>query len=76
LIHANLTETRLQEATLTGSELSNIEARGCSLTGADLRGATFNNLDPRTMDLTGIKITLDQALMLLEPLNIEISMDG
>ncbi|MCZ6658828.1 MAG: pentapeptide repeat-containing protein, partial [Gammaproteobacteria bacterium] len=56
----------------TGTDLSNIHGKGMSLVGADLRGAIFNNLNPREIDLTGVRITLDQALWLLDPMGVVI----
>lgn len=72
LSHAVLNDCSLREADLSGSDLTNIEARGLELQGADLRGATFNNLDVREIDLTGARITPDQALALLDAIGIEV----
>jgi hypothetical protein len=45
------------------------------LAGADLRGAVFNNLDPRVIDLRGVRITPAQVAMLVEPLGVVIDTD-
>ena len=65
----------LTEADLRGSELHNITATGVTLKGADLRGATFNNINPRLIDLTGVKIHFSQLSLLLEPLGIVVEDD-
>jgi len=72
MVEALLHNCLLDGALFTGSDLSNISGRGMSLKGADLRGATFNNLDPREIDLDGVKITLEQTLWLLAPLGVEV----
>lgn len=72
LTEAIFNQANLAEAELAGSDITGIETQGLSLAGADLRGATFNNLDPRTMDLAGVRVTAEQALMLLAPLGIEV----
>jgi len=65
----------LTDADLRGSELHNIAATGVTLEGADLRGATFNNINPREIDLTGVRIYYSQLSLLLEPLGIVIESD-
>lgn len=70
LVEALLDEASLRGADLTGADLNNVSGRGVILAGADLRGAVFNNLDPRQLDLTGVRITAEQALTLLEPLGV------
>ena len=52
------------------SALENIEGRGLVLIGADLRGATFNNLNPREMDLTGVRVDAEQGMLLLQAMGI------
>jgi fluoroquinolone resistance protein len=74
MIEALLHNTILDDACFTGSDLSNVSGKGMSLAGADLRGASFNNLDPRQLDLTGVRITPDQALLLLAPLGVAVDM--
>jgi len=72
MVEALLHNTVLDGACFTGSDLCNISGKGLRLVGADLRGASFNNLDPRRLDLTGVQITADQALLLLAPLGVAI----
>ncbi len=72
MVEALLHNCVLDDALFTGSDLSNISGRGMSLKGADLRGATFNNLNPREIDLDGVKITLDQTLWLMASLGVEV----
>lgn len=62
--------TVLDEACFDGSDLSNLSGRGMSIRGADLRGARFNNLNPREIDLSGVRITVEQAPWLLDALGI------
>jgi len=76
MIEAVLHETTLDEAVLSGSDLSNVSGRGLSLRGADLRGAVFNSLDPRRVDLDGVRISLEQTLCLLEPLGVIVEPDA
>jgi fluoroquinolone resistance protein len=75
MVEALLHNTVLDQACLCGSDLSNISGKGMSLAGADLRAASFNNLDPRTLDLTGVRITPDQGWMLLATLGLEIGVE-
>lgn len=70
MIEMQLHNTVLTEAVFRGSDICNVSGSGISLRGADLREATFNNLDPRTIDLEGVQINLEQALVLLEPLGV------
>jgi uncharacterized protein YjbI with pentapeptide repeats len=72
MVEALLHNTVLDQARFTGSDLSNMSGKGMSLIGADLRGAIFNNLDPRELDLSEVRITIDQALLLLAPLGVVI----
>ena len=72
MIEASLNNACLEEVDFSGSDLSNIHGTGMSLVGADLRGAVFNNLNPRDIDLTGVRITIDQALWLLGPIGVVI----
>ncbi len=74
MVEALLHNTVLDRVCFDGSDLSNVSGKGMSLVGADLRGASFNNLDPRKLDLSGVRITADQALLLLAPLGIVIDM--
>jgi len=75
LVEALLHNTVLDDALLTGTDLCNVQGRGLSLKGVDLRRARFNNLDPRVLDLTGVRISAAQALWLLEPLEIRVEAD-
>lgn len=75
MIEAAIHNCVLDEATFTGSDLSNISGTAVSLRGADLRGALFNNLDPRKVDMTGARITPAQTLWLLEPLGVIVEPD-
>ena len=65
----------LTNADLSGSELHNVSATGVALRGVDLRGATFNNLNPRTIDLTDAKLYESQLRMLIDPLGLAIEPD-
>jgi uncharacterized protein YjbI with pentapeptide repeats len=76
MIEVVLNNTVLEDAVFTGSDLSNAQGKGISLKGADLRGAIFNRLDPGNIDLTGVRITLEQTQYLLEPLGLIISADA
>jgi len=73
LMEALLHETCLRRADLSGTDLNNVSGRGMILAGADLRNAAFNGLDPRLVDLTGVRITSGQAPMLLGALGIILS---
>ena len=72
LSHSVWHNASLNDANLSGCELDNIEARGLDLRGADLRDARFNRLDPREIDLTGVKMFAEQGLEVLRTLGIEI----
>ena len=54
-------------------ELHNIEADRVTLNHADLRGATLSGLDVRNIDMTGVKINLDQAATLLEEIGVDVT---
>ena len=85
LVGCTLTGTKLLEACLDYVDLSDADLRECELhnasgtglviRGADLRGATFNTLDPRHIDLTGVRLTVDQLHAVLEPLGLVIESD-
>jgi uncharacterized protein YjbI with pentapeptide repeats len=75
MVEALLHNAMLDGVCFHGSDLSNVSGKGMSLLGADLRGASFNNLDPRELDLSGVKITPDQTLLLLRPLGVEVDLD-
>ncbi len=70
--HSVWNNASLNDANLSGCELDNIEARGLDLRGADLRDARFNRLDPREIDLTGVRMYAEQGLEVLRTLGIEI----
>ena len=72
LVHSLWHDADLGEADLQGSSFENIEGRGLILSGADLRGATINNLDPRDVDLNGVRMNLDQGIVILRTLGIEM----
>lgn len=72
LSHSVWNNSLLNDANLAGCELDNIEARGLDLRGADLRDARFNRLDPREIDLTGVRMHPEQGLEVLRTLGIEI----
>ena len=72
LLEAVFAEANLSGADLRDSELHNIVVRNAQLTGADLRGATFGNLDPRSVALERVRIYPEQALMLLQPLQVDV----
>ena len=72
LVEAVFTEANLSGADLRESNLSNIVTRNLRLTGADLRGAVFANLDPRSVALERVRIHPEQALMLLQPLQVDV----
>jgi fluoroquinolone resistance protein len=75
MIEMQLHNASLEEVILNGSDLCNVTGTALSLQGADLRGAIFNNLDPRHIDLEGVRITLEQSLQLLEPLGVIVCLD-
>ena len=70
MIEAVFHNCALDEAELRGSDLCNISAQALSLIGADLRDTTFNNLNPKNIDLSGVRVGLEQAMQLLEALEI------
>jgi len=72
LTHSIWHDASLAGADLSGCILDNIEARGLVLVGADLRDARFNRLDPRQIDLTGVRMNAEQGLEVLRTLGIEI----
>ncbi len=76
MIEVGLNNSVLEDVVFTGSDLSNAHGKGISLEGADLRGAVFNHLDPRSINLTGVRITLEQTQFLLEPLGVIVSLDS
>jgi fluoroquinolone resistance protein len=73
MIEVILTNSVLEDVVFTGSDLSNAQGEGLSLQGADLRGALFNRLDPASINLSGVRITLEQTRYLLEPLGVIIA---
>ena len=70
--HSVWNDASLNDADLSGCDLDNIEARGLDLRGADLRDARFNRLDPREIDLTGVRMDAEQGLEVLRTLGIQI----
>ena len=76
LVHALFNRTNLTDADLSDSDLSNVEGDGMVLKGANLKGARFNNLDPRRIDLEGVRISPEQMPWLLQPLGIDIDTQG
>jgi fluoroquinolone resistance protein len=72
LSHSIWHDADLAAADLSRCQLDNIESRRLNLRGADLRGAAFNQLDPRQIDLTGVRMFADQGLVVLKSLGIEI----
>ena len=72
MVEALFHNAMLEEVSFAGSDLSNISGKGMSLAGADLRAASFNNLDPRELNLTGVRMTPDQGLLLLATLGLDI----
>lgn len=75
LIEACFDYCDLHEADLSGSELHNISAVGVNITGADLRSCTFNNINPREIDLSGVRIYFSQLAALLDPLGVVVEDD-
>lgn len=72
LSHSLWNDASLKDADLSGCDLDNIEARGLDLRGADLREARFNRLDPREIDLTGVRMDAEQGLEVLRTIGIQI----
>ncbi len=72
MLEASLEYTDFTEADLSNNEMHGISANGVTLRGADLRGTTWSNLDPRQIDLTGVKLLYEQLPALIEPLEIEL----
>ncbi len=72
LSHSVWHDASLNDANLSDCDLDNIEARGLDLRGADLRDARFNRLDPREIDLTGVRLYAEQGLEVLRTLGIKI----
>lgn len=62
----------LTAADLSGSDLNGLAGQGLDLAGADLRRASFNTLDPRQINLAGVRMGLTQGLALLDRLEIVI----
>jgi fluoroquinolone resistance protein len=62
----------LTNADLSGSDLNGLTGQGLDLAGADLRGASFNSLDPRQVNLAGVRMGLAQGLAILDRLEIVI----
>lgn len=62
----------LADADLSGSDLNGLTGQGLDLSGADLRRASFNTLDPRRVDLTGVRMGLAQGLQVLASLEIVV----
>ena len=71
--HATLDGANLTSAILVDCELHNIEADRVTLNHADLRGAMLSGLDVRSIDMTGVKINLEQAAALLEEIGVEVT---
>jgi fluoroquinolone resistance protein len=65
----------LSGADLSGSDLNGLTGQGLDLSGADLRGARFNTLDPRQVNLAGVRMGLAQGLAILDQLEIVIDPD-
>ena len=72
LSHSIWHDADLAGADLSRCRLDNIEAKGLTLRGADLRGAQFNQLDPRLIDLSQVKMFADQGLIVLRTLGIDV----
>jgi fluoroquinolone resistance protein len=72
LSHSVWHNASLRDANLAGCDLDNIDAHGLVLAGADLRDARFNGLDPRRIDLTGVRMHVEQGLEVLRTLGLEI----
>ena len=62
----------LSGADLSGSELSGLSGSGLDIARADLRGASFNTLDPREVNMAGVRMGLSQGLAILDRLEIVI----
>lgn len=62
----------LTGADLSGSDLTGLTGQGLDLAGADLRAASFNTLDPRQVNLAGVRMGLAQGLAVLDRLEIVI----
>ncbi|MQS38808.1 pentapeptide repeat-containing protein [Streptomyces katsurahamanus] len=69
----DLTGARLEKATVTGVDLSGAMLHSAKLAGADLRGSDLSALDPRTVELAGAKIDLEQAAVIATALGLDVS---
>ena len=72
-----LCEVDFREADLKGADLSETELRGSQfrhsdLSGANFEGATDYQIDLRINTITGARFSRDEALSLLEPLEITL----
>jgi fluoroquinolone resistance protein len=72
LIEASFERSDLREASFKRSDLSGARFRHCDLRGADLRHARRYSLDVRLNEVAGMKVTLPDALVLLEGLEVRV----
>ncbi len=83
-----LKEITMQGGTARQVELAECDLRGANLRGLDLEGATFQHtnlqgadlrdarhyaIDPTTNRIRGLKLSLPEALALLQPFGVEIA---
>ncbi|RFU23456.1 pentapeptide repeat-containing protein [Geodermatophilus marinus] len=59
---ADLTGADLRECDLTGADLDHSRLQGAALRGADLRGASTDAVPWRALDLTGVRLDLQQSV--------------
>jgi len=73
LIEVDFRETDLSGADFTASELSESQFRNTTLSNCDFREAYSYTIDIRINSITGAKFSRDEAVTLLESLDIELT---
>jgi fluoroquinolone resistance protein len=69
---ADLTGARCDEAVLTDLDLGGAMLHSAKFNRCDLRGSDLSSLDPLTVELSGAKISLEQAAVIAGALGLEV----
>lgn len=54
----------LQKSDLRGADLSRVQLSQCKLKGADMREAIVEGIDLKSLDLQGVRMDMEQAVLL------------
>jgi len=72
LASADLSDADLRETDLRGCDLDHVRLTGARLAGADLRGAQTGELDWRELNLSGVRVDIEQALAIAAAQGVRI----